>query len=100
MSSSTTDRVIITHDLGLHLRAAGSLVQVATRFHSEISIRSQSSTANAKSIMSVLSLGAVCGTELEITSTGDDAPEATQAILQIIKADFNLSQGQEKPSLR
>ena len=91
MSNTTTNRVVITHGLGLHLRAAGALVQVASKFTSDISIKSGGHRANAKSIMSVLSLGAVVGTELEITSTGDDAAEALEAVCKIIEADFNLS---------
>lgn len=91
MSNETTTQARITHDLGLHLRAAGALVQVASRFNSQIEIQNGESVANGKSIMSVLSLAAGCGTELKITATGSDADEAAAAVAGIIQADFNLS---------
>lgn len=91
MSNGTTTQVRITHDLGLHLRAAGALVQVASRFTSHIEIQNGKNVANGKSIMSVLSLAAGCGTELKITASGSDAEEAAAAVAEIIKVDFNLS---------
>ena len=36
MSQSATKDVVIDHNLGLHLRAAGALVQMASRFDCEI----------------------------------------------------------------
>ena len=90
VTNETTTEVKITHDLGLHLRAAGALVQVASQFSSHIEIQNGKNIANGKSIMSVLSLAAGCGTELRITATGGDAEEAARAVAEIIHADFNL----------
>ena len=36
---SKSENVTIEHNLGLHLRAAGALVQLAARYQSKLSIR-------------------------------------------------------------
>jgi len=90
VADEDTKKVTITHNLGLHLRAAGALVQAAAQFKSEISIRFGSLDANGKSIMSVLSLAAPCGSELTVSATGEQSGEAVDAIISLIKNDFGI----------
>ena len=90
MSEPTTKKVTITHNLGLHLRAAGALVQAAAQFKSEITISFGSLNANGKSIMSVLSLAAPCGAELTVSGQGEQADEAVDALITLIKSDFGI----------
>lgn len=75
-----TRDLIVSNDLGLHLRAAGVLARVATRFQCEVSLRRDTHTANAKSIMSVLALAAATGTELELVVDGPDEDDAAREI--------------------
>ncbi len=88
MKSTATQKVLINNDLGLHLRAAGILVQVATDFVSEITLKRGTTEANAKSIMSVLSLAAGKGTELTLAAEGEDAVRAVEALTQLIEGGF------------
>lgn len=88
MKASSDRKVCIVNDLGLHLRAAGALVQLASRFDSDIVLRRGSTEANAKSIMSVLSLAAGKGVELQLSAQGDDAEVAVQSLSQLIEAGF------------
>ena len=88
MKSTATQKVTINNDLGLHLRAAGILVQVATGFISEVTLRRGATEANAKSIMSVLSLAAGKGVELTLDAEGDDAQAAVAALTQLIDGGF------------
>lgn len=88
MKASADKKVCIVNDLGLHLRAAGALVQLASRFDSDIVLRRGSSEANAKSIMSVLSLAAGKGVELMLSAQGEDAEVAVQSLSQLIEAGF------------
>jgi phosphocarrier protein len=74
--------------LGIHLRAAGVLVQVAGRFAAEVWVERRGNRANGKSIMSVLSLAAGHGSELEISAEGDDARDAVNAIVDLIENEF------------
>ena len=50
--------------------------------------RRGSSEANAKSIMSVLSLAAGKGVELMLSAQGEDAEVAVQSLSQLIEAGF------------
>jgi len=88
LSAAIEKKVRIQNDLGLHLRAAGALVQVASRFKSEIRIRRGATEANAKSIMSVLSLAAGKGVELTLSAEGDDAQAACDAVAALIEGGF------------
>lgn len=87
---SASSNVTIEHNLGLHLRAAGALVQLASRFQSKLYIKYGRLTANGKSIMSVLSLAAPCGATLEISAEGNDADEALQSVTELIRQNFGI----------
>lgn len=81
-------QVTITNDLGLHLRAAGALVQLASKFNSNIWLKHGTTEANAKSIMSLLSLAAAKGTQLVLVAEGDDAQDAIAAISKLVGEGF------------
>ncbi len=81
-------KVEITNDLGVHLRAAGVLVKVASRFKCEVWLEHEGTRANAKSIMSVLTLGAAKGSELNVSTDGDDESLALEAVVGIIQEGF------------
>ncbi len=84
-------RVKIINPLGLHARAAASLVRLAGTFQSEIKIRraeNKAVFADAKSILSVLALAASKSTELEIEINGEDQKEAVKAIEEIFIKGF------------
>ena len=89
--SQVSRRVRIANDLGVHLRAAGALVQVAGRYAADIWLDRNEARANAKSIMSVLSLAAGKGTELVVGAQGEDAQAAVDAIVALIERGFELS---------
>ena len=93
MNSTAEQKVRINNDLGLHLRAAGILVQVATGYRSEITLKRGTTEANAKSIMSVLSLAAGKGVELTLAADGEDAEVAVQAIAELIERGFSHAPG-------
>ncbi|WP_163997124.1 phosphoenolpyruvate--protein phosphotransferase [Pyxidicoccus caerfyrddinensis] len=65
---------------GMHARPSTMLVEVAKRFRSDISVRYEGRAANAKSLVTLLSLGATGGATLTISAVGEDAPTALAAI--------------------
>ena len=65
---------------GLHARPSTVLVEVAKRFLSDITVQYDGRTANAKSLVTLLSLGARGGESLTITAVGGDAATALSAI--------------------
>lgn len=81
-------RTTIVNRLGLHARAATQLVNVASRFASEIWIRLGDRRINGKSIMGVLTLAATQGSEVLIEADGEDAEEAIDAVVELIDNRF------------
>jgi len=79
---------VIPNKLGLHARAAAQVVKTANRFASEITISTRKQKVNGKSIMGVLMLAASKGTKITVDAHGKDAPEALEAIDQLIQTRF------------
>lgn len=80
--------LIINHEVGLHARPASLFVQTAAKFTSDISVSHGDRSANAKSILTVLTLGAQKGAEITIKAEGDDAADALTALEQLVENNF------------
>jgi len=78
----------IKNELGLHARAAAAFVKIANRYRSDIMVSKESVRVNGKSIMGVLMLAAAKGMLIEIEASGDDAPEALEALGKLIEEKF------------
>lgn len=81
----------VNHPVGLHARPAAQFVQIASQFESEITVANktkESNPVNAKSILSVLTLGVHKGYEIEIFADGADESEALKAIEQLVADNF------------
>ena len=81
-------KVIVTHKVGLHARPASLFVQTAAKFSSDITVSHEDRTANAKSILTVLTLGAHKGAEILIKAEGDDAEDALTALEELVLSNF------------
>ena len=79
-----SQRVVIKNPTGLHLRPAGILCKEAMKFKSLITFSFRESTANAKSVLSVLGACVKCGDEIELFCDGDDEKEALQALINAV----------------
>lgn len=74
-------KVRILNRLGLHARPAALIAQAAGRFDADISLTPDGGqTADAKSILSLLMLGAPCGTELTLAVRGGDEALESDAV--------------------
>jgi len=80
--------VEISNEVGLHVRPASMLVEIASKFESEIWIEKDGQEANGKSIMSLLLLSAEKGSKIKIKAEGPDAEEAVKALVSIIEKKF------------
>jgi len=91
-------RLQVTGRLGLHARAAANLVRVASQFQSSLTIKrlDGNAEADAKSILSILTLAASRGTDLKIIANGVDEQEALDAVVGLFARDFDET---EKPDL-
>lgn len=79
----------IKNTLGLHLRAASKLVKLAQEYDSEIYFQKDNIKANGKSMLGIVTLGAICGTTLEIITEGPEAQELLNAVVQLIERNFD-----------
>ncbi|GAB1534918.1 HPr family phosphocarrier protein [Geovibrio sp. ADMFC3] len=78
----------IVNELGLHARAAASLVKVAEKFSCDIKVKKDGFEVNGKSIMGLMMLAAQKGSFIEITANGTDADEAVCAIENLVSDRF------------
>jgi phosphotransferase system HPr (HPr) family protein len=79
-SNMKTTTVIVPWQEGIHLRRAGNLVRLATRFRSSILCRLGQKVADARSVLGILILCAGLGATLSIEASGPDEREAIQAV--------------------
>lgn len=84
-------RLQVTSRLGLHARAAANLVRVASQFKSSLTLQrlDGNAEADAKSILSILTLAASRGTDLKIVASGEDEQEALEAVVGLFSRDFD-----------
>ena len=86
--------IVIHNRTGLHARPAKVLVNLAKQFKSSISLQHEGKRANAKSMVSVLTLGAVSGSEITVQADGADEEKAIVEIEAAILAGLGDEDGQ------
>jgi phosphocarrier protein len=80
--------VTIKNRSGLHTRPAATLVKTAARFESEFYIRKDSFEINGKSIIGVMTLAAEQGSTLELSFSGVDEMEMSDAVCLLFDEGF------------
>jgi phosphocarrier protein len=81
-------KITLENETGLHARPASALVQASQKYDSDINISKDNDLYNAKSMMSILSMGASMGTVLEFQIEGADEDAAFEEINSIINNNF------------
>ena len=76
---------VIKNPSGLHLRPAGILCKEALNYKSAILFKIRSTTANAKSVLSVLGACVKSGDEIEIICEGTDEEEALKGMTGLVE---------------
>lgn len=79
-----TRKITIKNPTGLHLRPAGLFCKTAVQYKSKITFQHNATTANAKSVLSVLGACIKKGDEIELICEGEDEQEALEAMVKII----------------
>ncbi len=77
-------QVAVNNVLGLQLRASGRFVKMANAFHSDVKVCCKGIIADGRSILSLLSLAAECGTTLALEAECCDAEDAVAALANLI----------------
>ena len=79
---------ILSNETGIHARPASMFVKESSKFKSNIKILKEDKEYIAKSILSILSMGAVKGDTIKICAEGEDEKEAVEALKQLIDSKF------------
>jgi phosphocarrier protein HPr len=77
-------RVTLPDGVDLHARPAATFVKAAMGFGARIEISAGERSADAKSLLAVLGLGARAGTALTLRADGDDADTAVTMLSGVV----------------
>ena len=91
MSASAEATVLITHEVGLHARPSVKFTKLAKTFAAdvEIALAAIGPWFDAKSIVKVMAAKAPKGTVLHIRASGDGASDAVDALVELVRRDFD-----------
>jgi phosphocarrier protein len=87
--AKVTKKLEIKNKLGLHARAAALFVQTVNKFSAQVTVANDGQTADGRSIMGMLTLGAPQGSKIQVEVTGEDADKALRAIEKLLDSRFN-----------
>ena len=77
--------VIVKNKIGLHARPAAKVVSEGNKFKSNMTIKKGDKVVNMKSLLGVLSIGAMCGDEITVIAEGEDEIAAVETIIKLIE---------------
>lgn len=81
-------KITVKLKLGLHARPCALINHVATRLDLEkLTLSNSTQTANANSIMGLMTLFSTTGAVLDVKARGKDAQKAIDAIREILETD-------------
>ncbi|MBQ7453692.1 MAG: HPr family phosphocarrier protein [Selenomonadaceae bacterium] len=85
MTEATTT---IENKTGIHARPASVFVQKASSFKSKVQLKAKGKTVDAKSILMIMSMGLVKGTEVTIVADGPDEADAVAQLKALVDSKF------------
>ena len=85
-------KVTVNNPTGLHLRPAGNLCKEAMKYKSMIKFQFRETTANAKSVLSVLGACVKSGDEIRLICEGEDEQEALDALVAAVESGLGEQQ--------
>lgn len=78
----------IEDKIGFHARTASIFAKKASEFKSEIFVKFKEKKVNAKSTLSLMTLGVKSLDDIELTVEGTDEVHANQALVDLVKSNF------------
>lgn len=79
-------KVTISNPTGLHLRPAGMFCNTANRYECKVTFEYDNTTANAKSVLSVLGACIKSGDEIVLVCEGEGEEEALRAMVEAVES--------------
>jgi phosphocarrier protein len=83
-----TRELVIMNRLGLHARAAAKLVQATQAYQADIRLVKDGEKADARSLLSLISLGCAEGSRVTVEAEGADALDAVLAVKTLFEERF------------
>ncbi len=77
---------VIPFDHGLHARPAAQVAAALRPFAAQVTLTARGRSANARSTVALMTLGARCGDEVQARATGADAAQALDALGGLLAA--------------
>jgi phosphotransferase system HPr (HPr) family protein len=78
--------VVIRNPQGLHMRPAMMFARLATRYRSNVTVRAKDRAVNGKSLLNLMTLAALPGTEVVLEVSGEDAAAALPVLTKALAA--------------
>jgi phosphocarrier protein HPr len=86
--------VLLAGRAGLHLRAAARIADAAASLPAPVTVRTlQRPAVPADSVLALVSLGALCGTELILEASGEGAAESLANLADLFAVDGDSRDG-------
>ena len=82
------EKTVVKCESGLHNKQATFFIQKANDFKSSIWIEAEERKINAKSLLGVLSMAIVTGTEVTLSAEGVDEEEAVRTLAGMLEKDL------------
>ena len=76
----------INNELGMHMRPASLLSQMAAKYQSNITVKHNGKDFNAKSVMLLMTALIKCGSQIEVVCDGPDEEAALAEITAFIES--------------
>jgi phosphocarrier protein len=80
--------VRISNRAGLHARPISKFVEVANRYSATLTVTCNGQTVDGKSIIQLMTLAAGFGTELELSSDGEDSQDLLNSLQTLVDSGF------------
>lgn len=80
--------VVVLNSVGLHARPATFFIQKSNEFKSSIWVEKGDRRINAKSLLGILSLGIIKGTEIKILADGVDEEAAVSSLVNLVENEL------------
>ena len=90
MTEKITRQLKLLNKYGMHVRPAGLFAKTASRFDADVEVEKDGNVVSGKSIMALMTLEAVCGTELKVSASGAQAKEAIDELEALVARKFDI----------
>lgn len=78
-------KLVVENTSGIDARLAQKIVQKASEYEADMTLRYDGKEVDLKSILGIMSLAVLDGAKIEIEAKGEDAEEAIAALKEMIK---------------